>query len=107
MFEKDKTTAASDETTFSRQVATGGPQAEGPASWPNKRLVRPGNVGARRLDGGHSDRGRRGPGYLDRRRYPSSYSWALMLLLVGLVMGCLNAWHWVHSEYQEMQEDTE
>lgn len=39
-------------------------------------------------------------------RYPSSYSWALMLLLAGLVLGCLNAWHWVHSEYQEMQEDT-
>ena len=39
-------------------------------------------------------------------RYPSSYSWALMLLLIGLVLGCLNAWHWVHSEYQEMQDDT-
>ena len=46
---------------------TGGPQAEGPASWPNERLVRPGHVGARRLDGGHSDRGRRGPRYLGRR----------------------------------------
>jgi ATP synthase protein I len=39
-------------------------------------------------------------------RHPSSYSWALMLLLAGLVLGCLNAWHWVHSEYQEIQEDT-
>ncbi len=32
--------------------------------------------------------------------YPSTYSWTLMLLLMGLIIGCLNAWHWVHSEYQ-------
>jgi ATP synthase protein I len=38
--------------------------------------------------------------------YPSTYSWALMLLLAGLIIGCLNAWHWVRSEYQEMQEDS-
>jgi ATP synthase protein I len=41
------------------------------------------------------------------KRYPSSYSWTLMLLLVGLVIGCSNAWHWVHSEYTEMQEDSD
>ncbi len=39
------------------------------------------------------------------RRYPSRYSWTLMLLLTGLIIGCLNAWHWVDSEYKEMQED--
>ena len=39
------------------------------------------------------------------RRYPSAYSWTLMLLLIGLVVGCCNAWHWVDSQYQEMQED--
>jgi ATP synthase protein I len=38
-------------------------------------------------------------------RYPSKYSWTLMLLLMGLVIGCMNAWHWVHSQYKEMQED--
>ena len=37
--------------------------------------------------------------------YPSPYSWTLMLLLIGLVVGCLNAWHWVNSEYKEIQED--
>ncbi len=37
--------------------------------------------------------------------YPTSYSWTLMLLLVGLIIGCLNAWRWVNSEYNEMQED--
>src|SRR5271168_3749488 len=39
------------------------------------------------------------------RNYPSTLSWTLMLLLLGLMIGCLNAWHWVDSEYKEMQED--
>jgi ATP synthase protein I len=39
------------------------------------------------------------------RHYRSAYSWTLMLLLIGLTIGCLNAWHWVDSEYKEMQED--
>ncbi|MHC5538214.1 AtpZ/AtpI family protein [Singulisphaera rosea] len=37
--------------------------------------------------------------------FPSSYSWTLMLLLVGLILGCLNAWHWVNSESKAMQEE--
>jgi ATP synthase protein I len=41
------------------------------------------------------------------KHYPSPYSWTLMLLLLGLFMGCLNAWHWVDSEYKEMQEDSD
>jgi ATP synthase protein I len=41
------------------------------------------------------------------KHYPSAYSWTLMLLLLGLVTGCLNAWHWVDSEYKEMQEDSD
>ena len=39
------------------------------------------------------------------RHYPSRFSWTLMLLLIGLIIGCLNAWHWVASEYNKMQED--
>ena len=39
------------------------------------------------------------------KHYPSTYSWTLMLLLMGLIIGCFNAWHWVDSEYKEMQED--
>jgi ATP synthase protein I len=38
------------------------------------------------------------------KHYPSTFSWTLMLLLLGLIVGCLNAWHWVASEYKEMQE---
>lgn len=39
------------------------------------------------------------------RNYPSTLSWTLMLLLLGLIIGSLNAWHWVDSEYKGMQED--
>lgn len=40
------------------------------------------------------------------QRYPSKYSWTLMLLFTGLFIGCLNAWHWVDSEYKEMREES-
>src|ERR1700677_730137 len=39
------------------------------------------------------------------KNYPSALSWTLLLLLLGLIIGCLNAWHWVGSEYKEMQEE--
>ena len=29
-----------------------------------------------------------------------SYSWTLMMLLLGLVIGCLNAWYWIEKESQ-------
>lgn len=35
--------------------------------------------------------------WLDKR-YPGPPSWTLTLLLVGLVIGCWNAWHWVSKE---------
>lgn len=31
-------------------------------------------------------------------RWPSRFSWTLMLLFVGVVLGCLNAWFWVKRE---------
>jgi len=40
-------------------------------------------------------------------RHPGSYSWTLMLLIIGLIIGCLNAWHWVDKEDEEMREDNE
>jgi ATP synthase protein I len=30
--------------------------------------------------------------------FASRYSWTLMGLLVGLVIGCINAWYWLTSE---------
>ena len=32
------------------------------------------------------------------RTWPSSYSWTLTLLFIGLVVGCINAWYWVNKE---------
>jgi ATP synthase protein I len=35
-------------------------------------------------------------------RWPSPYSWTLMLLFVGVVLGCLNAWYWVTRERNKL-----
>lgn len=37
--------------------------------------------------------------------YPRSISWTLSLLVAGLCVGCLNAWHWVSNEDKAMKED--
>lgn len=34
-------------------------------------------------------------------RWPSRFSWTLMLLFAGLVLGCLNAWYWIKRESGE------
>ena len=34
------------------------------------------------------------------RRVSSQYSWTLMLLLIGVGLGCFNAWYWVSKEGQ-------
>ncbi|MEX0820387.1 MAG: AtpZ/AtpI family protein [Pirellulaceae bacterium] len=34
-------------------------------------------------------------------RWPSRFSWTLMLLVLGVAMGCLNAWWWVQREGRE------
>lgn len=41
--------------------------------------------------------------WLDNR-HPGGHSWTLMLLVGGLFVGCLNAWHWVSKEDREMRE---
>lgn len=44
--------------------------------------------------------------WLDKRSQ-GNYLWTLILLAVGLVTGCLNAWHWVVKEDKEMREKPE
>ena len=44
--------------------------------------------------------------WLDKH-HPGKHPWTLSLLVVGLAVGCLNAWHWVARENQAMQEGTE
>lgn len=31
-------------------------------------------------------------------RHPGEHPWTLALLVAGLVLGCLNAWHWVAQQ---------
>jgi ATP synthase protein I len=44
--------------------------------------------------------------WLDKR-HPGSHSWTLALLVAGLAIGCLNAWHWVAKEDKAMREEQE
>ncbi len=44
--------------------------------------------------------------WLDRRQL-DFYSWTLTLMFVGLVIGCINAWHWVAKEDQAMNSEEE
>jgi ATP synthase protein I len=37
--------------------------------------------------------------------YRSNHSWALALLVAGLAIGCLNAWHWVSKEEEAMRAE--
>ena len=44
--------------------------------------------------------------WLDNR-HQGSHSWTLMLLVIGLIIGCLNAWHWVAKEDKAMRDEQE
>ena len=39
-------------------------------------------------------------GILIDTHIPSKYSWTLMLLIIGVALGCLNAWYWIEKESQ-------
>lgn len=32
------------------------------------------------------------------KTWPNKFSWTLMFLTFGLIIGCLNAWYWVRRE---------
>ena len=42
--------------------------------------------------------------WLDQH-HPGKHAWTLALLMAGLALGCLNAWHWVANEDKAMRED--
>jgi len=44
--------------------------------------------------------------WLDKH-HSSQHSWTLALLVAGLMIGCLNAWHWVAQEDKAMREEQE
>lgn len=39
--------------------------------------------------------------------YPGKHAWTLALLVGGLAIGCLNAWHWVAKEDKEIRSEQE
>lgn len=41
------------------------------------------------------------------RRHPGRYSWTLMLLVIGIVLGCWNAAHWVAQEQKQISKSQE
>jgi ATP synthase protein I len=42
--------------------------------------------------------------WLDHR-HAGRHSWTLALLMAGLTLGCMNAWHWVAKEDEAMHEE--
>jgi len=39
------------------------------------------------------------------RLWPGPFSWTLAMLLAGVTLGCLSAWHWISEERREIDED--
>lgn len=44
--------------------------------------------------------------WLDKR-FPGKQSWTLTLLLIGLIIGCVTAWHWLFREDKSIHKDEE
>ena len=44
--------------------------------------------------------------WLDKH-HPGTRSWTLALLVAGLIIGCVNAWHWVAKEDKAIQDEQE
>jgi len=40
-------------------------------------------------------------------RHPGTHSWTLILLAIGLCVGCANAWRWVDQENKAIQDGQE
>jgi ATP synthase protein I len=45
--------------------------------------------------------------WLDKNYPQESISWTLSFLIIGLVIGCLTAWHWINKEHKEMHLNKE
>ena len=44
--------------------------------------------------------------WLDKR-FPGIHSWTLTLLIIGLIVGCLTAYHWLSREEKDIHKDEE
>lgn len=41
------------------------------------------------------------------KHYPGVHSWTLSFLIIGLFIGCVNAWHWVTKEEKAIRDEEE
>lgn len=39
--------------------------------------------------------------------FPGKHSWTLTLLIIGLIIGCVTAWHWLSREDKDIHKDGE
>jgi len=37
--------------------------------------------------------------------HPGSHSWTLALMIIGLTVGCFNAWHWLAQQDKAMKDE--
>jgi ATP synthase protein I len=44
--------------------------------------------------------------WLDQH-HPGKHAWTLALLVVGLAIGCVNAWYWVAQQEKAMRDEPE
>ena len=44
--------------------------------------------------------------WLDKR-FPGKQSWTLTFLLIGLIVGCVIAWHWLSGENKDIHKNKE
>lgn len=44
--------------------------------------------------------------FLDRR-FPIEQSWTLTFIVVGMTLGCLNAWRWLRNEDRKIRKEHE
>ncbi len=44
--------------------------------------------------------------WLDKR-FHGTQSWTLTFLLIGLIIGCISAWHWVSRKHNDIHKDDE
>jgi ATP synthase protein I len=42
--------------------------------------------------------------WLDKH-YPTEFSWTLNLLIIGIVLGCFSAWHWISKEAKAIHKE--
>lgn len=40
-------------------------------------------------------------------KHPGRYSWTLMLMVIGLAMGCVNAWVWISRQREAIRRERE